>query len=494
MMNHPALLLHPDRYDDGIFRISREHGFLPKEPPLTRLSGPFEPLQHLLDAMPVHLPDGRAGLLGRPDAIARAVRDLPDLDAAVAALDPADAQDIRAIGALYRGYAFLASAYTLESAYSQQMHGTYGEARRALPPQVARPFVRAADALGMLPWLDYHYAYALNNWAWKDPTLPPEERMRWDNLSMCVAFSGTPDESGFILLHVHIDSHSGKIVGSIVDAVRAAERIRAGEDAFAALRSALTEHLDALRTINDIRKEMWNASRWQHYNDFRIFIMGIHGNTAIFGDGVVYEGVDRFGGAPQRFRGQTGAQDDVIPTVDVFSGVEPWYPDNDLTRYLFDLRAYRPPVVRRWLEDLHAEVKRLSLWELMREDPASAALLLGIVEQVYLFRSGHWQFVQKYILANTRYATATGGTPITSWIPNQIEATLAYMRELLRTLAPHRDNLPEPLRAEVARSEALHAERVGVLLAQIGELTKTHYDARLVYELNQRFAEGPEVT
>ena len=46
--------------------------------------------------------------------------------------------------------------------------------------------------------------------------------------------------------------------------------------------------------------------------------------------------------------------------------------------------------------------------------------LLAIVEEIYKFRNGHWQFVQKYIVANTKYAKATGGTPIFSWIPNQI--------------------------------------------------------------------------
>ena len=43
--------------------------------------------------------------------------------------------------------------------------------------------------------------------------------------------------------------------------------------------------------MNSRRKEMWTASRWQHYNDFRIFIMGVKGNDEIFGPGITYEGV-----------------------------------------------------------------------------------------------------------------------------------------------------------------------------------------------------------
>ncbi len=75
--------LHPARYDDGIFRIGREHGFLPKEAPLDRLPPAFEAVQRVLDELPVWLDEdqGRQGLLGRPEAIAVAVETLPDLTA-----------------------------------------------------------------------------------------------------------------------------------------------------------------------------------------------------------------------------------------------------------------------------------------------------------------------------------------------------------------------------------------------------------------------------
>jgi len=34
---------------------------------------------------------------------------------------------------------------------------------------------------------------------------------------------------------------------------------------------------------------------------------------------------------------------------------------------------------------------------------------------------------KSYIIANTKYDVATGGTPITTWLPNQLGATLEYM-------------------------------------------------------------------
>lgn len=483
-----------EAFDDGVFCLGRAHGFLPREPPLATLPAPFTPLQHLLDRMPVFLDEAKGvrGLLGTPGAIAEAVDALPDLYPHVTALD--SQADARLLAALFRGYAFLASAYTLEPAHQHHVaHGSYGKARTVLPPQIARPFVHVADTLGVHPWLDYHYAYSLCNWSIVDDTLPADQRMRWDNLRMAVRFSGQPDEAGFILLHVHIDSHAGPLLGSIGDALAAARRIQAGHDAWPALRDALTEHRDTMVQINEVRREMWQASRWQHYNDFRVFIMGITGNEALFGDGVIYEGVERFGGEPQQFRGQTGAQDDIIPTVDVFSGVLPYYPDNELTQYLLDLRAYRPRVVRRFMEALDAQVAQTDLWALMRTDPSCATILMGIVEQVHDFRNGHWQFVQRYIMATTRYATATGGTPVTTWIPNQIEATLAYLGDLIDTVTPRRHELPAPLLVEFDRIAGLQPERVGVLHAQVAELAKTHYDAELVYKLNERFREGPVV-
>ena len=61
------------------------------------------------------------------------------------------------------------------------------------------------------------------------------------------------------------------------------------------------------------------------------------------------EGVDE---TPRQYRGQTGAQDNVIPTMDIFTGVINHYPSNDLTHYLLDLRTYRPICVQHFFQDL----------------------------------------------------------------------------------------------------------------------------------------------
>ena len=183
-----------------------------------------------------------------------------------------------------------------------------------------------------------------------------------------------------------------------------------------------------MKKINHRRQIMWEASRWKHYNDFRVFIMGIKGNDEIFGDGVVYEGVSK---SPVQYRGQTGAQDNIIPTADIFTGVINYYPSNDLTKYLLDLRSYRPKCIQNFLSDLKDEMDGNRLFNSIKNNEEGMCLLIQILDEIYHFRNGHWQFVQKYIMANTKYAKATGGTPIVSWIPNQITAVLNYMSKVL---------------------------------------------------------------
>ena len=105
--------------------------------------------------------------------------------------------------------------------------------------------------------------------------------------------------------------------------------------------------LNTMEKINERRKTMWKASNPANYNNFRAFIMGIRGNEDIFGSRVKYE--DSINGKLRTYRGQSGSQDDIIPTVDIFSGLFKFYPDNVLTQYLLDMRSYRTKPVQKFL-------------------------------------------------------------------------------------------------------------------------------------------------
>jgi len=455
--------LNLENYSDNFFEVNHINGFLPKKSPLAVLPEKYNELQVLIDEMPIKKADGTQGLLSRRGDIEKAVSNLSNLKHLVG-----EEEDVFLIQALFRAYSFLTSAYLLAPAHFNYIDTKkYGKAHTVLPSQIAEPFVIVSKKLDVYPFIDYHYSYSLGNYVKIDKSKGYE----WENLAMAAKFSGMDDERGFIMLHVDINQHSPELVGSILD------YLKSDEDKSVNL--SLSKCLSAMKKINERRQIMWQASRWKHYNDFRVFIMGIKGNDEIFGDGVIYEGVSD---KPVQYRGQTGAQDNIIPTADIFTGVIGYYPTNDLTKYLLDLRSYRPKCIQNFLSDIKSEMGDNRLFNNLKEskNEKGFCLLLQILDEIYYFRNGHWQFVQKYIMANTKYAKATGGTPIISWIPNQITAVLNYMSdviELIPTVTKH-----------LNKSSYLDSinKKKDLLNKQLQLLHGDNYNADEVFSLNKK--------
>ena len=452
-----------DRYSDNFFEVNHLNGFLPKKSPLAVLPERYSELQLLIDEMPIKKANGQGGLLSTEGAIEDAVKKLKNYKDLVKNED-----DIFINQALFRAYAFLTSAYLLApSHFSFQKTKKYGKAHRLLPSQLSEPFVLVSEKLDVYPFIDYHYAYSLGNYVKIDSSKGYE----WENLAMAAKFSGMDDERGFIMLHVDINQHSPQLVGSILDFLKSKDNYGVNQ--------SLNNCLSSMKSINERRQIMWQASRWKHYNDFRVFIMGIKGNDEIFGDGVIYEGISE---EPVQYRGQTGAQDNIIPTADIFTGVIDYYPSNDLTKYLLDLRSYRPKCIQNFLSDLKDEMKENRLFNSIKksENEEGLCLLIQILDEIYYFRNGHWQFVQKYIMANTKYAKATGGTPIISWIPNQITAVLNYMSDVLELIPDNSSFLDKALFTQQL------SKKISLLEKQLQLLHGDNYNAEDVFALNKK--------
>ena len=464
-----------NHYKDGFFDVCAEHGFLPIKDPIVSLPSTYADVQKILDDMPVVLPNGEHGLLHHEGEIMKAIESLENHLEEVKKED-----DIFVIQALFRSYGFLTSAYLLEPSFQQfRKDGTYGKARNFLPANIAQPFCYVSEKLGIFPWLDYHYAYSLGNYR----KLDEKKDLNWENITMCNRFSGQSDEVGFIMLHVDINRFSPGLVGSVM------KTLQVIKDENQPVHGFLEANWRTMKTMNERRKEMWKASRWQHYNDFRIFIMGVKGNEEIFGEGITYEGV---WDEPKAFRGQTGAQDDIIPMQDIFSGVIFHYPQNDLTKYLLDLRAYRPVCVQKFFSDLSETMEKIhpkGLLGLLKErnDIDSLCFLIGILEEIYHFRNGHWQFVQKYIMSNTKYAKATGGTPITSWIPNQIMAVIIQMEEVLETLSLYGESSNDTASTIRERNIQFLPTKRKLLEGQLALIHNNDFTAESVFELNKAY-------
>ena len=452
-----------DRYSDNFFEVNHLNGFLPTKSPLAVLPERYSELQVLIDEMPIKKANGQGGLLAIEGAIEHAVKKLKNYKDLVKNED-----DIFINQALFRAYAFLASAYLLApSHFSFQKTKKYGKAHRVLPAQISEPFVLVSKKLDVYPFLDYHYAYSLGNYVKIDDSKGYE----WENLAMAAKFSGMDDERGFIMLHVDINQYSPQLVGSILDFINAKDNHGVNQ--------SLNNCLSSMKNINERRQIMWEASRWKHYNDFRVFIMGIKGNDEIFGDGVIYEGVSE---EPVQYRGQTGAQDNIIPTADIFTGVINYYPSNDLTKYLLDLRSYRPKCIQNFLSDLKDEMKENRLFSTIKKtnNEEGLCILIQILDEIYYFRNGHWQFVQKYIMANTKYAKATGGTPIISWIPNQITAVLNYMSDVLELIPDNSSFIDKAIFSEQL------SKKISLLDKQLQLLHGDNYNVEDVFALNKK--------
>ena len=83
-------------------------------------------------------------------------------------------------------------------------------------------------------------------------------------------------------------------------------------------------------------------------------------------------------------------------------------------------------------------------------------------------------------MANTKYNIATGGTPITTWIPNQIEAVLEYMRIILTKI----DDM-----TVVNVNKPDWDYKYNILLSQVKELANANYDVKLIYNYEGKLAE-----
>ena len=144
----------------------------------------------------------------------------------------------------------------------------------------------------------------------------------------------------------------------------------------------------------------------------------------MFPNGVVYEGLSA---EPLSFRGESGANDSMIPLCDNLLQIS--MPTTPLTDILKDFRSYRPGNHRGFLEWVDRTSRACGLKRYALEDPESAALYVAALDQVRDFRWRHWCFAREYILKTTSHPTATGGSPIVTWLPNQLQAVLAQILE-----------------------------------------------------------------
>ncbi|CAI2176335.1 15004_t:CDS:10 [Funneliformis geosporum] len=396
------------------FMVGYKNGFLPRQEPLAKLPERFYALEYLLQNMPIHLPNGKGGLLAKGQ-LGEAVKDLPQYDVS-------DIYDQRLLSALFRDYTFLTSAYLLEPCdimYREKKD--YGLGRSVLPKNIAIPLTTIAEKLHTFPFMEYALSYSLYNYQRIDPSKP----IIYPNLKLVRAFAGTPSEHGFILVHVAMVAHSGNLVKhatEILDATQEQDRVK--------FNNALKHLNDTMTLINQEMDSMWERSNSMDYLKFRTFIMGSK-NQPMFPNGVVYEGVSE---KPLFYRGESGANDSMIPCMDNLLQITSKLPNNPLTEVLKDFRKYRPTNHKEFLDFVQRKAEEVNVRGFAIHDANSTALYLANMDQIRAFRHRHWNFAKEYIIKNTTHPVATGGSPIVTWLPNQLGTILDQMNIVGQTI------------------------------------------------------------
>lgn len=127
----------------------------------------------------------------------------------------------------------------------------------------------------------------------------------------------------------------------------------------------------------------------------------------------------------------------MIPLLDNLLQIK--MPATPLTEILHDFRSYRPGNHREFLEAVRDSANKLSFAETAQSQRNTAKLYVQLLDQVREFRWRHWCFTREYILKQTKYGRATGGSPIVTWLPNQLQAVLDAINAAGETLRDDED-------------------------------------------------------
>lgn len=371
LLNNPY-----SRFD--LFEISKTRGFLPTEDPIPTcefVPFPFSPkLEMLAKNVPKYL---AAGVMRQKiDEFSKLYADAR-INESYCLSQCTEAQK----NALMRAVSFLAHAYLFGSPWENPTS--------RFPRGIARLLVALAREFNRHPILSYK-SYALDNWTRIDENGP----IAIHNIAIIQNFLGGADEDGFIAVHLEIEAEAGRNPYLVWNTMKEL----AGEKIPRVLLRNVSEITHALTRVNEVMKRMpERCNPFIYYERVRPYIHGSKYNPA-FPNGIVYEGVEEFGGSGQYFYGETGAQSSIFPLLYAFFGIR--FKDDMYLAYLHEMREYMPENHREyivWIEVL--ENAGISVIDHARrtEDKELLAQCKQALEQMTEFLKTHFGYAQSYI-------------------------------------------------------------------------------------------------
>ena len=162
-----------------------------------------------------------------------------------------------------------------------------------------------------------------------------------------------------------------------------------------------------------------------YYHRVRPYIFGWKNNPDLK-NGVIYEGC--FEDKPQFYRGETGAQSSIVPTMDALFNVS--HEKDELRDYLDEMRGYMPPAHRQLIEYVE---KYSNLKSFIKDNKHIEDLYNESLVEISAFRTQHLQYAADYIHKQNTKSTlfgsggsvvrGTGGTPFMKYLKKHKDET-----------------------------------------------------------------------
>ncbi len=282
---------------------------------------------------------------------------------------------------------------------------------KVIPKNISKTWFKISQKLARPPILSYA-SYALNNWKLQDVNKPFD----LENIRILQNFLGGMDEDWFIMIHIAIEHEAKEILNNLKTYY-----LDKNED-----QSYLENALVSIKKINQIMNRMpEKCDPFIYYNRVRPYIFGWKNNPAT-PNGVIYEGVEEYGGNPQLFRGETGAQSSIVPALDALLGVT--HSNDPLKEYLDEMRLYMPKEHRNLLNDLDQWSENNRSNSIRKNN--SVVLSDEIIKEVHAFRNKHLEYARIYIHEqslsnqNNSNVVGTGGTPFMKYLDKHLQETV----------------------------------------------------------------------
>ena len=289
---------------------------------------------------------------------------------------------------------------------------------KILPACLAKPWVKISEMLGRPAVLSYA-SYCLDNWH----KIDSDEPVSLDNVALNYNFLGGIDEDWFVTIHVCIEDKAKLAITSALNIALVFEENKANKDL---VLKELNNVKESMMEVNHIfRKMPEKCDPYIYYHRVRPYIFGWKNNPDL-PEGLIYE--DCFDNQPQLFRGETGAQSSIVPTLDALFNVV--HERDELREYLDEMRLYMPPGHRELIEYVE---KHSKLKEFINENGDLKQIYDECLQEVSIFRTQHLQYAADYIHSQNTKSTlfgsggskvrGTGGTPFMKYLKKHRDET-----------------------------------------------------------------------